>query len=118
MYRNYLYNININVSLHVWTELREKAPPQRASGWAATWLVHSYMRMIWPKWLEIEGLQRALNMFDAEWTVAGMKISTHKTELLFLARRPDQSDIRLNGVTLRQVDKFKYLGVVFSCDGR
>ena len=59
------------------------------------------------------GLQRALNSF-----ADGMKISTSKTEVLQLSRNPDQCVLQVNKETLKQVEKFKYLGVAFTSDGR
>ena len=47
-----------------------------------------------------------------------MKISTTKTEVLHLSRNPDQCVLQVNGATLKQVEKFKYLGVAFTSDGR
>ena len=64
------------------------------------------------------GLQRALNSFADAYNTAGMKISTAKTEVLHLSRNPDQCVLQVNGATLKQVEKFKYLGVAFTSDGR
>ena len=64
------------------------------------------------------GLQYALNSFDAACAEAGMKISVKKTEVLKLSRNPGQCQIVLNGTTLKQVEKFKYLGIAFTSDGR
>ena len=67
------------------------------------------------------GLQRALNSFADECNTAGMKISTAKTEVvlvLHLSRNPDQCVLQVNGATLKQVEKFRYLGVAFTSDGR
>ena len=64
------------------------------------------------------GLQRALNSFADACNTAGMKISTAKTEVLHLSRNPGQCVLRVNGATLKQVEKFKYLGVAFTSDGR
>ena len=64
------------------------------------------------------GLQRALNSFADACNTAGMKISTAKTEVLHLSRNPDQCVLQANGATLKQVEKFKYLGVAFTSDGR
>ena len=64
------------------------------------------------------GLQRALNSFADACNTAGMKISTTKTEVLHLSRNPDQYVLQVNGATLKQVEKFKYLGVAFTSDGR
>ena len=64
------------------------------------------------------GLQRALNSFADARDTAGMKISTAKTEVLHLSRNPDQCVLQVNGATLMQVEKFKYLRVTFMSDGR
>ena len=47
-----------------------------------------------------------------------MKISTAKTEVRHLSRSPDQCVLQVNGATLKQVEKFKYLGVAFTSDER
>ena len=47
-----------------------------------------------------------------------MKISTAKTEVLHLSRNPDQCVLQANGATLKQVKKFRYLGIAFTSDGR
>ena len=47
-----------------------------------------------------------------------MKISTAKTEVLHLSRNPDHCVLQVNRATLKQVEKFKYLGVAFTSDGR
>ena len=57
------------------------------------------------------GLQRPLNSFADACNTAGMKISTAKTEVLDLSRNPDQCVLQVNGATLKQVEKFKYLGL-------
>ena len=64
------------------------------------------------------GLQRALNSFADACNTAWMKISTAKTEVLHLSRNPDQCVLQVNGATLKQVEKFKYLRVAFTSDGR
>ena len=64
------------------------------------------------------GLQRALNSFADACNTTGMKISTAKTEVLHLSRNPDQCLLQVNGASLKQVEKFKYLGVAFTSDGR
>ena len=47
-----------------------------------------------------------------------MKISMAKTEVLHLLRNPDLCVLQVNGATLKQIEKFKYLGVAFTRDGR
>ena len=64
------------------------------------------------------GLHRALNSFADACNTAGMKISTTKTEVLYFSRNPDQCVLQVNIATLKQVEKFKYLGVAFTSDGR
>ena len=64
------------------------------------------------------GLQRALNSVADACNTAGIKISTTKNEVLHLSRNPDQCVLQVNGATLKQVEKFKYLGVAFMSDGR
>ncbi|CAM1301535.1 Uncharacterised protein r2_g1125 [Pycnogonum litorale] len=63
-----------------------------------------------------EGLQHALDMFDAECSDAGMSVA--KTETLLLSRRPGQCTLHVSGVRLKQVEKFEYFGVAFTSDGR
>ena len=64
------------------------------------------------------GLQRALNSFADACNTAGMKISTAKTEVLHFSRNPDQCVLQVNGATLKQGKKFKYLGVAFASNER
>ena len=64
------------------------------------------------------GLQHALNGFAVACDIAGMKISTSKTEVKHLSRNPIQCSLQVGGVTLKQVEKFKCLEVAFTSDGR
>ena len=63
------------------------------------------------------GLERAVHSFADAYDTAGMKISPAKTEILHLSKNPDQCVLQVNGATLKQVEKFKYLGVAFTSDG-
>ena len=47
-----------------------------------------------------------------------MKINTAETEVLHLPRNSGQCAIEVNVATLMQVEKFKYLGVAVTSDGR
>ena len=47
-----------------------------------------------------------------------MKISMAKTEVLHLSRNPDQCVLQVNGATLKQIEKSKYLGIAFTSDAR
>ena len=62
------------------------------------------------------GLQHALTYFAAACNIAGMKISTSKTEVLHLSRNPVQCFLQVGGVSLKHVEKFKYLGIAFTSD--
>ena len=66
------------------------------------------------------GLQCAVyeHSFADACNTAGMKISTAKTEVLHLSKNPDQCVMQVNGATLKQIEKFKYLGVAFTNDER
>ena len=64
------------------------------------------------------GLQCPLNSFAEACDIAGMTISTAKTEVLHLSRNPAQHALQVSGATLKQIEKFKYLGVAFTSDGR
>ena len=52
------------------------------------------------------GLQHALDRFSDGCSVAGMKIST-KTETMCLSRQPKQCSLQIDGVPLKQSEKFK-----------
>ena len=54
------------------------------------------------------GLQLALNEFAAACIIAGIKISTSKTEV-FLSRNPIQYFVPIGGVSLKGVKKFYIL---------
>ena len=47
-----------------------------------------------------------------------MKINTAKTEVLHLSTNPAKCLLQVNGATPKQVEKFKYLGVAYTSDGR
>jgi len=59
-----------------------------------------------------------INDFAAASDIAGMKISTTKAEVLHLSSNPNQCSLQVSGTSLKQVEKFKYLGVVFRSNGR
>ena len=59
-----------------------------------------------------------LDRFSDACLNAGMKICTTKTENMCLSRHPVWCSFQTNEVTVQQTEKFKYLGVTFSSDGR
>jgi hypothetical protein len=63
------------------------------------------------------GLQAALDRFAEECELASMKVNTAKTETMVISRNHSQCTATVNGVTLRQVENFRYLGFTFSSDG-
>ena len=64
------------------------------------------------------GLQHTLNCFAAVCDIAGRKISTSKTQVLHVLKNRVQCSLQVGKVSLKQVEKFKYLEVAFLCDGR
>ena len=59
----------------------------------------------------------AYNGFAAACDKAEMKISTSKAQVLHISRNPVQCSV-VGGVSLKQVEKFKYLEFAFASDGR
>jgi len=65
-----------------------------------------------------QGLQHALDRFSAACNRAKMTISTKSTKVLWFSTNQRQCMLQVSGNTLQQVEKFKYIGVVFTIDGR
>ncbi|KAK3559275.1 hypothetical protein QTP86_009939 [Hemibagrus guttatus] len=63
-------------------------------------------------------LQHALGRFAAECEAAGMRISTSKSEAMVLDWKKVACTIQVGGEVLPQVEEFKYLGVLFTSEGR
>ncbi|TWW68233.1 hypothetical protein D4764_19G0000310 [Takifugu flavidus] len=63
-------------------------------------------------------LQRSLNRFAAACEAAGMKISTSKSEAMVLNRKKVECLLWVKEEILPQVQEFKYLGVLFTSEGR
>ncbi|KAK3541996.1 hypothetical protein QTP86_009836 [Hemibagrus guttatus] len=63
-------------------------------------------------------LQHALGCFAAECETAGMRVSTSKSEALVLDRKKVACTLQVGGEVLPQVKEFKYLGVLFTSEGR
>ena len=63
-------------------------------------------------------LQLSLERFAAECEAAGMRISTSKSETMVLSRKRVGCLLRVGSEVLPQVEEFKYLGVLFTSDGR
>ncbi|KAK3574348.1 hypothetical protein QTP86_005151 [Hemibagrus guttatus] len=63
-------------------------------------------------------LQHALGRFAAECEAAGMKVSTSKSEAMVLDQKKVACTLQVGGEVLPQVEEFKYLGVLFTSEGR
>ena len=63
-------------------------------------------------------LQLSLDRFAAKCKVAGMKISTSKSEAVVLKRRKVDCLLQVGEEILLQVEEFKYLGVLFMSEGK
>ncbi|KAK3518725.1 hypothetical protein QTP70_008916 [Hemibagrus guttatus] len=63
-------------------------------------------------------LQHALGRFAAECEAAGMRVSTSKSEAMVLDRKKVACTLQVGGEFLPQVEEFKYLGVLFTSEGR
>ena len=64
------------------------------------------------------GLQQALDRLSDACSVAGMKISTTKTETMRQSRQLKQCSLQIDGVPPKQSEIIKYLGISFTSDGR
>ncbi|KAK3529908.1 hypothetical protein QTP86_007227 [Hemibagrus guttatus] len=64
------------------------------------------------------GLQHALGRFAAECEAAGMRVSTSKLEAMVLDQKKVACTLQVGGEVLPQVEEFKYLGVLFTSEGR
>ncbi|KAK3553138.1 hypothetical protein QTP86_031724 [Hemibagrus guttatus] len=63
-------------------------------------------------------LQHALGRFAAECEAAGMRVSTSKSEAMVLDRKKVACTPQVGGEVLPQVEEFKYLGILFTSEGR
>ncbi|KAK3517264.1 hypothetical protein QTP70_001756 [Hemibagrus guttatus] len=63
-------------------------------------------------------LQHALGCFAAECEVAGMSVSTSKSEAMALDQKKVACTLQVVGEFLPQVEEFMYLGVLFTSEGR
>ena len=66
----------------------------------------------------VQDLQLSLDRFAAECTAAGMRISVSKSEAMVLSRKPVVCTVQVGNEALPQVKEFKYLGVLFTSEGR
>ncbi|KAK3573193.1 hypothetical protein QTP86_015101 [Hemibagrus guttatus] len=55
---------------------------------------------------------------SSEFEAAGMRVSTSKSEAMVLDRKKVACTLQVGGEVLSQVEEFKYLGVLFTSEGR
>jgi len=65
-----------------------------------------------------EQLQVHTDRLNTRCEELNMKISISKTESMKVSRTPGNLNISIDGTPLKQVSEFKYLGSIFSADGR
>ena len=63
-------------------------------------------------------LQEHIDQLNEGCETYSMKISTSKTEVMTVSKRPDKLDININGTQLKQTNEFKYLGSMFTENGK
>ncbi|TWW64146.1 hypothetical protein D4764_03G0011540 [Takifugu flavidus] len=63
-------------------------------------------------------LQLSLDRFAAACEAAGMRISTSKSEAMVLNRKKVECLLRVKEEIMPQVEEVKYLGVLFTSEGR
>lgn len=63
-------------------------------------------------------LQHNLNVYNRELKKKNMKINKDKTKTMLISNRKEQHHIQIEGITLEQVDKFKYLGSTLNFEGK
>jgi len=59
-----------------------------------------------------------LERFVIEYEAAGMRIITSKSESMVLSRKMVECPLRVGNDIIPQVEEFKYLGVLFTSEGR
>lgn len=63
-------------------------------------------------------LQEHIDQLNASCEKYDMKITVSKTEIMSVSRNPDKLDINMCRTPLKQVREFKYLGSIFTEDGK
>ena len=63
-------------------------------------------------------LQLSLQQFAAKCEAAGMRFSASKSEAMVLSRKRVDCPLRVGGELFPLVEEFKYLGVLFTGEGK
>ncbi|KAK3529694.1 hypothetical protein QTP70_033672 [Hemibagrus guttatus] len=69
-------------------------------------------------WQTVRRLRRAWTYSTHECGAAGMRVSTSKSEAMVLDWKKVACTLQVGGAVLPQVEEFKYLGVLFTSEGR
>ncbi|KAK3568914.1 hypothetical protein QTP86_019558 [Hemibagrus guttatus] len=116
----YTQNVVINMDEQESQQARgaeAKAPKERP-----VWLTQSTVRGAYTENDALKAgldLQHALGHFAAECEAAGMRVSTSKSEAMVLDQKKVACTLQgFGGEVLPQVEEFKYLGVLFTSEGR
>ena len=65
-------------------------------------------------------LQEMINIIAKESLSKGLSLNTRKTEVMVITKNkcPPECNIKVDGISLKQVNNFKYLGTLITADGR
>lgn len=75
--------------------------------------------MMWFSWLhQATNLQLTLGQFAAEYEEVGVKLGTSMSVAIDLSQESVESPLRVGDESLPKVGEFKYVGVLFTGEGR
>ena len=69
-------------------------------------------------WLLLNLASSTHYSFAAAYDIVGMNLSSSETEILNPSKNPLQCFLQVGRVSVKQIEKFKYLGVTFTSDER
>ncbi|KAI3363429.1 hypothetical protein L3Q82_011573, partial [Scortum barcoo] len=93
--------------------LRRSQGPEGSPVWEPQDFISAFCRCCCPDVSSSQDLQHVL-----ECEAAGMRISTSKSEAMVLDQKRVACPLRVGGEILPQVEEFKYLGVLFTSEGK
>ena len=67
---------------------------------------------------EEQKLQQHVDLLNTNCIKYDMKINTTKTEVMTIGKKHSNLNIKINDTKIKQVQEFKYLGSIFTEDGR
>ena len=106
----------------IWVNGKQSKPFHEGIGLRQGCVLSPLLFIVYMNWIDkcsqADECATIKNCFADACNTGRIKISTAKTEVLHLSRNPDQRVLQVNGATLKQVEKFKYLGVALTSDER